>query len=95
MKNIVNLIKRIAYKLGNTGLAYILNRIFVPYDKLKYLYPVIIGHRCLIPFVQIYRWLNIIFSGRAKRSIRELSYNNNISESQADEMKTFLDKIGL
>ena len=79
----------------NGKLAYIMHRIFVPYDKLKFLYPVIIGHRWLIPFVQISRWFNIIFSGRAKRSIRELSYNNNISESQAVEMKTFLDEIGL
>ena len=79
----------------NGKMAYILQRVFVPYDKLKYLYPVIIKHRWLIPFVQIHRWFNIIFSGRAKRSMQELSYTTNISKSQAEEMKAFLDEIGL
>lgn len=79
----------------NGKMAYILHRVFVPYDKLKYLYPVIIKHRWLIPFVQIHRWFNIIFSGRAKRSMQELSYTTNISKSQAEEMKAFLDEIGL
>lgn len=79
----------------NGKMAYILQRVFVPYDKLKHLYPVIIKHRWLFPFVQIHRWFNIIFSGRAKRFKQELSYITNISKSQADEMKTFLDEIGL
>lgn len=79
----------------NGKMAYILQRVFAPYDKLKYLYPVIIKHRWLIPFVQIHRWFNIIFSGRTKRSMQELQYNSNVSKSQADEMKAFLDEIGL
>lgn len=79
----------------NGKMAYIIQRVFMPYDKLKYLYPVIIRHRWLIPFVQIHRWFNIIFSGRAKRSMRELSYTTNISKSQADEIKIFLSEIGL
>lgn len=72
-----------------------MHRIFLPYDKLKLLYPIIIKRCWLTPFVQVHRWFKIVFGGRAKRSIRELSYNSNISKSQADEMKIFLDEIGL
>lgn len=79
----------------NGKMAYIIQRVFMPYDKLKYLYPVIIRHRWLIPFVQIHRWFNIIFSGRTKRSMKELSYTANISKSQADEINIFLSEIGL
>lgn len=79
----------------NGKLAYMMQRIFLPYHKLKQLYPIIIKHRWLIPFVQIHRWFAILFSGRAKRSMRELSYNSNISKTQAYEMKVFLNEIGL
>lgn len=79
----------------NGKFAYMMHRIFLPYDKLKLLYPIIIKRCWLTPFVQVHRWFKIVFGGRAKRSIRELSYNSNISKSQADEMKIFLDEIGL
>lgn len=76
-------------------IAYIFSRIFMSYDSLKILYPVIERHKWLVPIAQVRRWCSIIFSGRAKRSIQELKYNNNISKSQAEKMKVFLDKIGL
>ena len=79
----------------NGKFAYFIHRIFLPYDSLKNLYPLVIKHRWLVPFFQIHRWFKIIFDGRAKRSMRELSYNSNISKKQADEMKRFLDEIGL
>lgn len=76
-------------------LVYIIRRVFLPYSKLKYLYPVVIRHRWLFPFLQVRRWCRIIIKGRAKRSIQELTYSANISKSTADEMKKFLDELGL
>lgn len=74
---------------------YTLSKIFIPYDVIKFHYPILQKHRWLTPFMQIRRWFKLIFCGHAKRSMRELSYNSNISQSQADEMKIFLEEIGL
>jgi hypothetical protein len=74
---------------------YALSKIVIPYDELKFHYPILQKHRWLTPVMQVRRWFKLIFCGHAKRSMRELSYNSNISKSQADEMKTFLDEIGL
>lgn len=74
---------------------YALSKIVIPYDTIKFHYPILQKHRWLIPFMQVRRWFKLIFCGHAKRSMRELSYNSNISQSQADEMKIFLEEIGL
>ena len=74
---------------------YALSKIVIPYDTIKFHYPILQKYRWLTPFMQVRRWFKLIFCGHAKRSMRELSYNSNISRSQADEMKIFLDEIGL
>ncbi len=74
---------------------YALSKIFIPYDVIKFQYPILQKHRWLTPFMEVRRWFKLIFCGHAKRSMRELSYNSNISQSQADEMKNFLYEIGL
>lgn len=76
-------------------LKYALSKIIIPYDTIKFHYPILQKHHWLTPIMQVRRWFKLIFCGHAKRSMRELSYNSNISNSQADEMKTFLDEIGL
>lgn len=74
---------------------YALSKIVIPYDTIKFHYPILQKHRWLTPFMQVRRWFKLIFCGHAKRSMRELSYNSSISQCQADEMKIFLDEIGL
>lgn len=76
-------------------LQYALSKIVIPYNEIKFHYPILQKHRWLTPIMQVRRWCKLIFCGHAKRSMRELSYNSNISKSQANEMKTFLDEIGL
>ncbi len=74
---------------------YALSKIIIPYDTIKFHYPILQKHRWLTPIMQIRRWFKLLFCGHAKRSMRELSYNSNISKSQANEMKTLLDEIRL
>lgn len=74
---------------------YAMSKVILSYDTIKFQYPIIQKHRWLTPFMQVRRWFKLIFGGHAKRSMRELSYNSNISQSQADEMKIFLEEIGL
>ncbi len=88
---------RIAIQQQKRGgkIKFALSRIFLPYDDIKFYYPVLQKHRWLTPFMQVCRWFNILFGGNAKRSIDELTYSQNISKTQADEIKAFLDTIGL
>ena len=88
---------RIAVQQQKKGgkLQYALSKIVIPYNEIKFHYPILQKHRWLTPIMQVRRWCKLIFGGHAKRSMRELSYNSNISKSQANEMKTFLDEIGL
>lgn len=74
---------------------YALSKIVIPYDTIKFHYPILQKYRWLTPFMQVRRWFKLIFCGHARRSMRVLSYNSNISRSQADEVKIFLDEIGL
>lgn len=74
---------------------YALSKIFITYDEIKFYYPILQKHRWLTPIMQVRRWFKLVFCGHAKQTIRELSYNKNVSKAQTDEMKTFLNEIGL
>ena len=52
---------------------YYVNRIFMPYGQLKAHYPIIQKHKWLTPLYQLVRWLRILFTGRAKWAVGELS----------------------
>ena len=89
-----NLVKVHQVKKGSKG-RYALSRIVLPYDVLKFQYPVLEEHRWLLPVCQVRRWCRLVFGGRLKSSIRELSINQDIKEDQADETKRFLQELGL
>ena len=74
---------------------YILSKVFIPYDVIKYHYPVLQKHRWLMPLMQVRRWCKLIFCGHARRTIQEMSYNQKIPKSQAEEIRLFLEGIGL
>ena len=48
---------------------YLLSRIFLPYQSLKRLYPILEKHRCLMPIMQVARWFRTIRNGRFEYSI--------------------------
>ena len=81
-------------KQGNK-VKYFISRIFLPYDSLKVLYPVLKKHKYLLPIMQVRRWIGLIFGGKLKRSVRELSINQSVSKAQVSDAKLFLEKIGL
>ena len=74
---------------------YVLSKILIPYDVIKYHYPVLQKHRWLMPFMQVRRWCKLIFCGHAHRTIQEMSYNQKIPKSQAEEVRLFLEEVGL
>ncbi len=88
---------RIAVKQQKSGgkLEYALSKIFIPYDTLKYYYPILQEKPYLMPIMQVRRWGKLIFCGHLKRTAQELKYSNNISDKEANEVRIFLNNIGL
>ena len=76
-------------------LKYALSKIFIPYEVIKFQYPILFKRRWLTPFMEVRRWCKLIFCGHVKRSIKELKYNQSISSDKVDETKDFLNNIGL
>ena len=88
---------RVAVQQQKKGgrLRYALSRIFLPYDIIKFHYPVLQKHRWLIPVMEVYRWCKLLFCGHLKRAARELRYNSHISDEKAKSIREFLENIGL
>lgn len=76
-------------------LKYALSKIFIPYDAIKFQYPILNKHRWMTPFMEVRRWCRLIFCGHIRRSIDELKYNKNISSERAKATQQFLMDIGL
>ena len=88
---------RIAVQQQKKGgrIKYALSKIFIPYDTIKFHYPILQKHRWLTPIMEVRRWFKLVFCGHAKRSIRELKQNNSISNAEAENIQVFLKNIGL
>lgn len=74
---------------------YALSRIFLPYDTLKFHYPILEKHRWLTAVMQVRRWCKLVFCGHRRRVLRELSFNKGISASEAENARKLLKSIGL
>ena len=60
----------------SSGLA---KKIFLSYDQLKFIYPVLQKHKWLTPFFEVVRWFRIVFRGRSKILAKELKANKKIT----------------
>ena len=74
---------------------YALSKIFIPYDAIKFHYPILQKHRWLTPFMEVRRWCKLIFCGHLKRTTKELKCNSSVSKDDAANMQKLLSNIGL
>ena len=74
---------------------YALSKIFIPYDVIKFHYPILQKHKWLTPIMEVRRWGKLIFCGHLKRTVKELKYNNTISEDVAAKTWALLKNVGL
>ncbi len=88
---------KIAVSQANTGgkKKYFLSRVFLSKEKLAEIYPVLKKHGWLLPLMQIRRWFKVLFGGGFKRSVKEISINQNVSKEQAEKIDYLLTNIGL
>ncbi len=74
---------------------YIFSRIFMPYNDIKFQYPILQKHRWLTPIMEVRRWFRLIFCGRGKWAMKELKYSKSLKSTDATNMQMFLNNIGL
>lgn len=74
---------------------YALSKFFVPYDTLKFHYPILRKHRWLMPVMEVRRWCKLIFCGHLRRSVDVLKYNRTIDDAKAHETGRLLRDVGL
>lgn len=88
---------RVAVQQQKQGgkLKYALSKIFIPYDIIKFHYPILQKHKWLTPIMEVRRWGKLIFCGHLKRTVNELKYNSTISEDVVAEARTLLKNVGL
>lgn len=88
---------RVAVQQQKKGgkLKYALSKIFIPYDVIKFHYPILQKHKWLTPIMEVRRWGKLIFGGHLKRTVNELKYNGSLSENSAAEARTLLKNVGL
>lgn len=88
---------RIALQQQRRGgkLRYAAGRIWPSPEFLQNQYPALQKHPGLYPVLQVHRWGRLLFGGGVRRSVRELSVNNQISETQADRARQLMKMLGL
>ena len=88
---------RVAAQQNKQGgkIRYIMTRIFMPYDSLKFLYPVLNQHKWLTPVMEVRRWFRLLRKGRMKQSLHELNVNKTMSQEQVAGTADLLQKLGL
>lgn len=92
--NVENLVSVKKEEKGGT-FKYVLNRIFIPYDKLIYRYPKLENKKGLLPYYEVKRWFDILLAGRGKRAFDEFKINSTISEEQVDEVNQMKRDLGI
>lgn len=89
-----NLSNRVSVLQNKRGgkLKYLFSRIFVPYSRLIFYYPILRKYKFLIPFYQVKRWFTIITKRKFKAKVKELNINNSMTkEQQQNTKKLFVD----
>ena len=74
---------------------YIFSRLFLPYESLCLLYPVVKKHRLLVPVMQVRRWVAHVFRGRWRRTVKEIGISNTVSREGQERASRMLQSIGL
>lgn len=74
---------------------YAVSKIFLPYDIIKYYYPILQRHKWLLPAYQIIRWFRLAFCGGARRSLKTLKTNASMSEQERMDTAELLKRLEL
>lgn len=89
---IINSIKVDQVKRGGK-FNYLMARLFLPYEQLAKNYPSLNGRRILTPAYNVFRWADVIRSGRANSGIRRLKAGMSTADTEMRELEEMLDML--
>lgn len=73
--------------------AYYLNRIFLPYSKMKYAYPVLKRIQLLLPLCWVLRWLKLLDPKTRKYAINEIKAENETDSESAARVERLMKQL--
>ena len=79
----------------NITVAYWWKHFFVPYKKMAISYPILKKAPYLLPFFWVARGFSVVFGGKFKHIVSEMSSASNISDEKLAEMQSLLEHVGL
>ncbi len=74
---------------------YLMSRIFLPYENMKYAYPVLKKHKWMLPFCYVARWFKLLSPDKAKNAVGELKASKALTENDAENRRKLLHDIGI
>ena len=85
----------ISHVQNKKGMAYVLSRLFLPYDSMKIQFPILEKQKWLLPFCYVLRWGKRLFDGGLRRGSKELKVNATLLEERVLTTKELLEYLGL
>ena len=79
----------------SSGIKYVLNRVFLPYDNLKYIYPSLQKHKSLIPIYQVRRWASFLSHKRFARVKNEVKTYAKMDKETPQKIADMLSELEL
>lgn len=87
----------IAVDKSKTGssVGYAVKRLFLPYKSMVIAFPYLKKAPYLLPFCWGVRWIKVIFGGKSKRIISEMSCADNMFDERIKEVSAICSRLGL
>ncbi len=76
-------------------LKYLCSRIFLPYEALKFQYPILQKHPWLLPIMQVRRWFRLLSKEHRRKARKEWELSGSVSAEASSAALEFLKEIGL
>lgn len=95
--NFGSMTNRVALRQSKAGgkLKYLLQRFILPYDLIKYYFPILQKHKWLTPIYQLVRWWNLLTKGDVKHSLNEMRVHAHYDNSKNIPTDVLIQHLGL
>ena len=85
----------VAYVKKGGKFKYLLSRIWLPYNRLKYVYPTLENKRMLTLFYQLKRWCNFFSKKKRRKLSREMKLASNQSSATVLQTEKLFSDLGI
>ena len=73
----------------------VVNKIWKPYDTLKYWYPKLYGRKYLLPFYEVKRWFKLIFGGAVTQNAKMNKYRKMVDAEYTESAEKMIENLEL